>query len=179
MNAPKQHDSGEDEASPTVRAARRALTLGEDVLYVAIAVLLVGGGLVVLVGAGATFLDLGGTSVSSFALRLLDSLLLVFIFVELLAAVKLTLKRREIVAEPFLLVGIVASIKEMVDSSHRRTTMDFRAEGSGAACASRWGASRAAGVAQFRVLRGRLLSSAATSLSRCAGWAARSVPLGK
>jgi len=112
MNAPKQHDSGEDEASPTVRAARRALTLGEDVLYVAIAVLLVGGGLVVLVGA--TFLDLGGTSVSSFALRLLDSLLLVFIFVELLAAVKLTLKRREIVAEPFLLVGIVASIKEIV-----------------------------------------------------------------
>jgi uncharacterized membrane protein (DUF373 family) len=114
MNAPKQHDGGEDEASPTVRAARRALTLGEDVLYVAIAVLLVGGGLVVLAGAAGAFLDLGGTSVSSFALRLLDSLLLVFIFVELLAAVKLTLKRREIVAEPFLLVGIVASIKEIV-----------------------------------------------------------------
>lgn len=103
-----------DEASAVIRAARRALTIGEDILYVAISVLLVAGGIVVLVGAASTFGDIRSSSVSTFALRLLDSLLLVFIFVELLAAVKLTLKRREIVAEPFLLVGIVASIKEIV-----------------------------------------------------------------
>lgn len=110
MSAPEQ----EEESTPAVRVARRALTLGEDVLYVAIAVLLVAGGVVVLGYAASTFLDLRTDTVPTFALSLLDSLLLVFLFVELLAAVKLTLKTREIVAEPFLLVGIVASIKEIV-----------------------------------------------------------------
>ena len=37
-----------------------------------------------------------------------------FIFVELLSAVRTTLAKRELVAEPFLLVGIIASIKEIV-----------------------------------------------------------------
>src|SRR3712207_333356 len=38
----------------------------------------------------------------------------VFIVVELLFAVRTTLFKRELVAEPFLLVGIIASIKEIV-----------------------------------------------------------------
>ena len=44
----------------------------------------------------------------------LDSLLIVFILVELLAAVRSTITERKLVAEPFLLVGIIASIKEIV-----------------------------------------------------------------
>ena len=44
----------------------------------------------------------------------LDTLLLLFIVVELLFAVRATLVNRELVAEPFLLVGIIASIKEIV-----------------------------------------------------------------
>src|SRR3712207_5058563 len=46
--------------------------------------------------------------------ELLDVLLLVFIVVELLFAVRTTVEKRELVAEPFLLVGIIASIKEIV-----------------------------------------------------------------
>jgi uncharacterized membrane protein (DUF373 family) len=42
------------------------------------------------------------------------TLLLLFIVVELLFAVRATLANRELVAEPFLLVGIIASIKEIV-----------------------------------------------------------------
>jgi uncharacterized membrane protein (DUF373 family) len=38
----------------------------------------------------------------------------VFIVVELLFAVRTTVEKRELVAEPFLLVGIIASIKEIV-----------------------------------------------------------------
>jgi uncharacterized membrane protein (DUF373 family) len=38
----------------------------------------------------------------------------VFIFVELLSAVKATIATRGLVAEPFLIVGIIASIKEIV-----------------------------------------------------------------
>jgi len=44
-------------------------------------------------------------------------LLLVFILVELLGAVRATLAERRLVAEPFLIVGIIASIKAIVVSS--------------------------------------------------------------
>ena len=47
-------------------------------------------------------------------LKVLDALLLVFIFVELLYAVRVTLARHEIAAEPFLLIGVIAAIKEIV-----------------------------------------------------------------
>jgi uncharacterized membrane protein (DUF373 family) len=45
---------------------------------------------------------------------LLAALLLVFIFVELLSAVRSTVTQQGLIAEPFLLVGIIASIKEIV-----------------------------------------------------------------
>ena len=44
----------------------------------------------------------------------LDTLLLLFILVELLSAVRITIAKRNLVAEPFLLVGIIASIKEII-----------------------------------------------------------------
>ena len=44
----------------------------------------------------------------------LDGLLLVFILLELLAGVRATMKEKKLVAEPFLIVGIIASIKEIV-----------------------------------------------------------------
>ncbi len=47
-------------------------------------------------------------------LQVLDGLLLLFIFVELLYAVRACLRSHEIVAEPFLIVGILAGIKEIV-----------------------------------------------------------------
>jgi uncharacterized membrane protein (DUF373 family) len=45
---------------------------------------------------------------------MLSVLLLVFVFVELLGAVRSTVRERRLVAEPFLLVGIIAAIKEIV-----------------------------------------------------------------
>jgi uncharacterized membrane protein (DUF373 family) len=48
------------------------------------------------------------------ATELLSVLLLVFVFVELLGAVRVTMRERRLIAEPFLLVGIIASIKEIV-----------------------------------------------------------------
>ncbi|MDP1818796.1 MAG: phosphate-starvation-inducible PsiE family protein [Acidimicrobiales bacterium] len=47
----------------------------------------------------------------------LDGLLLVFILVELLGAVRATISERKLVAEPFLIVGIIASIKEIIVAS--------------------------------------------------------------
>ena len=56
----------------------------------------------------------GGDFTSAPIVDVLDTLLLVFIVVELLSAVRTTLARRELIAEPFLIVGIIASIKEIV-----------------------------------------------------------------
>jgi len=44
----------------------------------------------------------------------LDGLLLVFILLELLAAVRTTMTEHQLVAEPFLVAGIIASIKEII-----------------------------------------------------------------
>ncbi len=47
-------------------------------------------------------------------LEILDGLLLIFIFVELLYAVRTSLRSHEIAVEPFLIVGMLAGIKEIV-----------------------------------------------------------------
>jgi uncharacterized membrane protein (DUF373 family) len=86
----------------------------ENVVYLAVAVILFAVAAVVIGKTVLTFGDLGSGSVTEVAADILDLLLLVFIVVELLFAVRTTLSRRELVAEPFLLVGIIASIKEIV-----------------------------------------------------------------
>lgn len=95
------------------RMGERALHVAEDIIYVGIAALLFVGGAGLLINAG---LSLGGmwTNTEDTVLDVLDKLLLVFIVVELLFAVRTTLQKREIVAEPFLVVGIIASIKEII-----------------------------------------------------------------
>jgi uncharacterized membrane protein (DUF373 family) len=99
-----------------VRVGNRALEIAETVVYVGIAVFLVATAVSLLVQAGRQVLPLFGAEALSgqLAIDILDTLLLVFIVVELLFAVRITIARRELVAEPFLLVGIIASIKEIV-----------------------------------------------------------------
>ncbi len=86
----------------------------EDVVYLGIALLLALGAGVLLVVAADQLLDVFDDFASEPVVEVLDTLLLVFIVVELLSAVRTTLTRRELVAEPFLIVGIIASIKEIV-----------------------------------------------------------------
>ena len=86
----------------------------EDVVYVGIAALLVVGAGVLLVVAADELLEIRHGLASDPIVEVLDTLLLVFIIVELLSAVRVTVSKRELIAEPFLLVGIIASIKEIV-----------------------------------------------------------------
>lgn len=110
VNAPE----GEDAPAP-VRLGNRALEVMEAAVYVVIAALLFVLALSLLwyavLNVPALFTSDNDELV---ALEVLDTLLLVFIVVELLYAVRMTLAHRELVAEPFLLVGIIASIKEIV-----------------------------------------------------------------
>ncbi len=96
------------------RAGTRALELAENMVYGGIALFLVGTAFVLLVLAAKTSWGLVSDFSEVPVLELLDVLLLVFIVVELLFAVRTTVEKRELIAEPFLLVGIIASIKEIV-----------------------------------------------------------------
>lgn len=97
-----------------VLLGNRALVVIEDVVYVSIAALLAIGAGVVLVQSAVELFRNARDGDPDALIGLLDSLLLVFIFVELLYAVRTTLKERQIVAEPFLIAGILASIKEII-----------------------------------------------------------------
>jgi uncharacterized membrane protein (DUF373 family) len=104
-----------DEQPPAhVRLGNRALVLVEDAVYVSIAALLAVGAAVLVVRAGSTLARGAVDSSSDVFIDTLDAILLVFIFVELLYAVRITLKQRQIVAEPFLIAGILVCIKEIV-----------------------------------------------------------------
>ena len=100
-----------------VRAGNKLLEVAETVVYVGIAALLVVIAITVIGVTAVNVPSMVGTDfdgTQSAALELLDSLLLVFIVVVLLYAVRATIAERQLVAEPFLLVGVIASIKEIV-----------------------------------------------------------------
>ncbi len=96
------------------RVGTRALEAAENVVYAGIALLLVAAGLILLAVAVRTAWAVFSDFSQAPMLELLDVLLLVFIVVELLFAVRTTVERRELVAEPFLIIGVIASIKEIV-----------------------------------------------------------------
>ncbi len=91
-----------------------ALAAAEKVVYLGIAALLGVAALVLLAVAAKDLADVFDDFGTNPVVEALDTLLLLFILVELLAAVRITIAKRELVAEPFLLVGIIASIKEIV-----------------------------------------------------------------
>lgn len=106
--------SDEQQEEERQRTADRVLSVIEDVIYWAIAVVLVAGALVLLWVQIYAFTKLADEGSETVLVEILDGLLLVFIFVELLFAVRATLRSHEIVAEPFLIVGIIVCIKEIV-----------------------------------------------------------------
>jgi uncharacterized membrane protein (DUF373 family) len=118
----KQTQSNQDEKERE-RFADRVLGALEDVVYWAIAVVLMIGSTALLVAQFNTMLRLRNTPATTVMLEVLDGLLLIFIFVELLYAVRSCLRSHEIVAEPFLIVGILAGIKEIVVLSVEAATL--------------------------------------------------------
>jgi uncharacterized membrane protein (DUF373 family) len=108
----------------TERQTDRWIRIAEDTIYLSVAALLIVGGLMLL-GKSAydLFTEVGKEGIEEAIKASLDTLLLVFILVELLSAVKTTIVGRKLVAEPFLLVGMIASIKEIILVS---TEVEFR-----------------------------------------------------
>ena len=89
----------------------------EDLFYVAVA------GALALVGLfyfGYTIYDFikhvaeGGSSLKFLVVELLSGLLLVFIFTEIIHTIRAVVEEKILVAEPFLIVGIVAAIRRVL-----------------------------------------------------------------
>ncbi len=104
----------EQEVPLHTRIGNKAIEVAETVVYVGIATLLTITAIGLLVLAARSVPQLFGADASKVALKVLDTLLLVFIVVELLFAVRVIVAKRELLAEPFLLAGIIASIKEII-----------------------------------------------------------------
>jgi uncharacterized membrane protein (DUF373 family) len=108
-------DIDADPAAPEL--ADRVMEWGEGLLYVVVGIMLVASAGVALAAIGyhlARDLDEGALDAVAAAL---DGLLLVFILIELLGAVRVTVAERQLLAEPFLIVGMIASIKAIVVTS--------------------------------------------------------------
>jgi uncharacterized membrane protein (DUF373 family) len=87
----------------------------EDILYVAVALALVGAGAILFGSAVYSFIThVTDGEMNSLILELLDGLLLVFIVTELIHTVRVVLDEKVLVSEPFLVVGIVAIIRRLV-----------------------------------------------------------------
>jgi len=107
-------DITDNEPPPEDNRPMRLLRLAEDGVYYVMGVVLLAAAAVVIFFALSNFGAVLTGSTETAMLEVLDALLLVFIFVELLYAVRVTITRHEIAAEPFLLIGVIASIKEIV-----------------------------------------------------------------
>jgi uncharacterized membrane protein (DUF373 family) len=121
--AKKSQEEHEEDEEDRQRLADRVLGILEDTVYWAIAVVLVAGSVALLIAQFNTMLRLRRLPADTVMLEILDGLLLIFIFVELLYAVRACLRSHEIVAEPFLIVGILAGIKEIVVLSVEAATL--------------------------------------------------------
>jgi uncharacterized membrane protein (DUF373 family) len=99
---------------PLAEGSARVLGWAEDGLQVLVGAVLVLAAVVVLVQVTfnlVTDIDKGASKAVADAVK---GLLTVFILLELLAGLRATLVRRKLVAEPFLVVGIIASIRGII-----------------------------------------------------------------
>ena len=119
----KSESEHQEDEQDRQRLADRVLGQLEDAVYWGISLVLIIGSVALLVAQFNTMLTLRTAPAKAVMLEILDGLLLIFIFVELLYAVRACLRSHEIVAEPFLIVGILAGIKEIVVLSVEAATL--------------------------------------------------------
>jgi uncharacterized membrane protein (DUF373 family) len=100
---------------PRSGRALAGLEVIEDVIYAIIAIFLIGSGVLLMLGAG---IDISKTfdvnNIHPLVVRVLDETLLVFMVVELLHTVRITLRDHTLAAEPFLIVGLIAGVRRIL-----------------------------------------------------------------
>jgi uncharacterized membrane protein (DUF373 family) len=91
------------------------LATAEVVIYAALAILLFATALATIANAGKMLWEsLRHWSIAADTLAVLDQLLLVLMLVEILHTVRISIHSHVLVTEPFLVVGLIASIRRML-----------------------------------------------------------------
>src|ERR1700732_2914815 len=91
------------------------LAHGEVAIYSVLALLLFITALATIANAGKTLWDgLGPWTIAAETLRVLDQLLVVLMLVEILHTVRISIRSHYLVTEPFLVVGLIATIRRIL-----------------------------------------------------------------
>jgi uncharacterized membrane protein (DUF373 family) len=91
------------------------LVKAEVVIYSVLAVLLFATALATIADAGKTLWEgLRHWTIDKQTLRVLDQLLIVLMLVEILHTVRISIRSHTLITEPFLVVGLIASIRRML-----------------------------------------------------------------
>ncbi len=102
----------------------------EDVVYVLIAVMLIAAAVFLfwnVITTGASELS-HGSNAQAAVVTILDKGLSLFIVVELLYTVRITIRDRSLAAEPFLIVGLIAGIRRVLILT-AQTSFSWQREG--------------------------------------------------
>ena len=87
----------------------------EDAVYVGLGTLLAAIALVLLVAVAVAFVQaLLGATLPDRAVDLLDRILLILMIIELLYTVQFSFREHALVPEPFLIVGLIATIRRLL-----------------------------------------------------------------
>ena len=90
------------------------IDLSERVVYYGAAFALVITLGMLFFSTGQSILSVAEQGTLDTSLAVLDRVLLIFIFVELLATIGTIVREREVVAEPFLLIGLIAVVRRVL-----------------------------------------------------------------
>jgi hypothetical protein len=93
----------------------RAFTRVEDVVYVALGVLLAASAFALLASAGVAFVrTVADGEIAGRLVTILDQLLLVLMIIEILYTVQISFREHALMPEPFLVVGLIAGIRRVL-----------------------------------------------------------------
>ncbi|MFY9554492.1 MAG: phosphate-starvation-inducible PsiE family protein [Blastocatellia bacterium] len=104
------------ESPPEKRAwVARVFTAVEDIVYIGLGLLLASISIILLVTGVISFTQsLMAGLLATNIVALLDRILLILLFVELLYTVQVSFREHALVPEPFLLVGLIAAIRRVL-----------------------------------------------------------------
>ena len=92
----------------------RIMDLAERGAYYGVALFLLATIVMVFASAAISLTDVLELGPLETALEVLDKVLLIFIFAELLGTISTIVREREVTAEPFLLIGLIAVVRRIL-----------------------------------------------------------------
>jgi uncharacterized membrane protein (DUF373 family) len=105
------------------RMLMRLLGNVEDTILYAISAVLIVAMVALLIWASAQFVQSMGGDLRAGTLRLLDSVLLVMMMVEILSTISVSLRLHTLAAEQFLIIGIIAAIRRVLVITAEQTEL--------------------------------------------------------